>query len=50
MIGDLDSFGEFVQTRLIGQGLDGVVINLPADGHEPEAVERAGKTLARALA
>ena len=50
VIGDPDQLGEFVQTRLVGRGLDGVVINLPADGHEPEAVELAGKTLARALA
>ncbi len=50
VIGDPDQLGELVQTRLIGQGLDGVAINLPADGHQPEAVELAGKTLARALA
>jgi len=50
VLGDPDHVGEFVQTRIVGQGLDGIVVNLPANGHEIEAVELAAQTLARALA
>ncbi len=50
VLGDPDRVGEFVQTQLLGRGLDGVVVNLPADGHEPQVVELAAKTVARALA
>jgi F420-dependent oxidoreductase-like protein len=49
LIGDPDTVGEFIATRILGAGLDGVVVNLPANGHDPEAVELAGRTLAAAL-
>ena len=49
VLGDPDSVGEFVSTRILGQGLDGIVVNLPANGHEPEAVRLAARTLKAAL-
>ena len=49
VLGDPDTVGEFVQRRIVGQGLDGIVVNLPANGHEPEAVRLAARTLAAAL-
>ena len=49
LLGDPDTVGEFVQTRVLGAGLDGIVVNLPANGHDPEAVRLAGRTLSAAL-
>ncbi|MCA9511918.1 MAG: LLM class F420-dependent oxidoreductase [Myxococcales bacterium] len=49
VLGDPDTVGEFVQTKIRGQGLDGIVVNLPANGHRPEAVELAARVLAAAL-
>jgi len=49
VLGDPDTVGEFVQTRIAGQGLDGIVVNLLANGHEPEAIALAAQTLSRAL-
>lgn len=49
LLGDPDTVGEFVQTRVRGAGLDGIVVNLPASGHEPEAVHLAARTLSAAL-
>jgi hypothetical protein len=49
VLGDPDTIGEFVQTRILGQGLDGIVVNLPANGHQPEAVELAANTFAGSL-
>jgi len=49
VLGDSDTVGEFVATRIKGQGLDGIVVNLPANGYEPDAVELAARTLASAL-
>jgi alkanesulfonate monooxygenase SsuD/methylene tetrahydromethanopterin reductase-like flavin-dependent oxidoreductase (luciferase family) len=49
VLGDPDTVGEFVETRIVGQGLDGIVVNLPANGHEPEAVRLAARTLKAAL-
>lgn len=48
-LGDPDTIAERVQTELIGTGLDGVIVNLPANGHDPEAIALAGETLQRAL-
>jgi F420-dependent oxidoreductase-like protein len=48
-VGDADSIGERVQKELLDVGLDGLVVNLPADGHLPESVILAGETLAKAL-
>jgi F420-dependent oxidoreductase-like protein len=37
VVGDADTAGERVQ-KLIGTGLDGLTFNMPANGHDPEAV------------
>src|SRR4029079_16784768 len=34
---------------LVAVGLDGVVVNMPIDGHDPLAVRLAGETLTKAL-
>ena len=39
IVGDADAVGEQVQ-ELIGLGLDGITFNMPANGHDPEAVTR----------
>lgn len=44
--GDPDEVAEQIKTRVLDQGIDGVIINLVANGHEPGIVELAGKTLA----
>lgn len=49
LLGDPNTVGEFVQTRVRGAGLDGIVVNLPASGHRPEAVHLAARTLSAAL-
>jgi F420-dependent oxidoreductase-like protein len=47
VLGDPDTVGEFLQTRVLDAGLDGVIVNLPADAHEEGSVERAGELLRR---
>ena len=48
LFGDPDEV--VAQTQdLLAIGLDGVVVNMPADGHDPAAVTLAGETLTRAL-
>jgi F420-dependent oxidoreductase-like protein len=37
VVGDADTAGERVQ-QLVGTGLDGLTFNMPANGHDPEAV------------
>jgi F420-dependent oxidoreductase-like protein len=49
VMGDPDTIGEFVQRKVVEAGLDGLVVNLPANGHELEAVALAGETLGKAL-
>jgi probable F420-dependent oxidoreductase, Rv1855c family len=46
--GDPEEVVEQVQA-LVGLGLDGVVVNMICDGHDPTAVTLAGQTLSRAL-
>ena len=46
--GDPDEVVEQVHT-LMAVGLDGLVVNMPADAHDPAAVALAGQTLAKAL-
>ena len=50
MVDDPDTVGEFVSRRVVGQGLDGIIVNLPANGHEPETVQLTARTLEAALA
>ena len=37
VVGDADAAGERVQ-EILGVGLDGLTFNMPANGHDPEAV------------
>jgi F420-dependent oxidoreductase-like protein len=46
--GDADDVGEQVE-RLLATGLDGIVVNMIVDGHDPDAVTRAGQTLTKAM-
>ncbi|MFZ6003742.1 MAG: LLM class F420-dependent oxidoreductase [Actinomycetota bacterium] len=48
MMGDADAVGEQVQQR-IALGLDGICANLPANGHDPEAVARTVGVLRAAV-
>ncbi|MCZ6464757.1 MAG: LLM class flavin-dependent oxidoreductase, partial [Proteobacteria bacterium] len=50
VLGDADTVGERIQQEVIGRGVDGVVINLPGNGHEPGAIEQAAEVLKKALA
>lgn len=49
VIGDPDEVGEQL-TKLLAIGLDGVCLNMVADGHDPEAVAFAGEVVTKALA
>jgi F420-dependent oxidoreductase-like protein len=49
VLGDADTIGEFVLRKVREPGLDGLVVNLPANGHEMEAIEFAGSALGKAL-
>ena len=44
IMGGPDEVCEQVQT-LIDMGLDGLTVNMPANGHDPEMVALAGETL-----
>jgi len=48
LVGDPDSAGEQVQ-RLIGLGLDGLTFNLPANGHDPDAVAHTVGVIKKAV-
>jgi F420-dependent oxidoreductase-like protein len=50
VLGDPDTVGEVVRRKVVEAGLDGLVVNLPADGHDLESVARAGEVLGKALA
>jgi F420-dependent oxidoreductase-like protein len=49
VLGDPDEVGERVQREIVGAGLDGIVVNLPANSHLPEAVDLTASTLRKAL-
>lgn len=49
LVGDPDTVGEFVQRKVVEAGLDGLVVNLPANGHELDAIALAGQVLGKAL-
>ncbi len=49
VLGDPDTVGELVQRKIVEPGLDGVVVNLPANGHELEAIALAGQVLGKAM-
>ena len=48
IVGDPDAVGEQVQ-RLLALGLDGITFNLPATGHDPDAVAAAVQTVVKAV-
>ncbi|HEY5855097.1 MAG TPA: LLM class F420-dependent oxidoreductase [Aldersonia sp.] len=45
VVGGPDEVAEQVQTRILDAGIDGVIVNMVANGHVPGAVALAGKTL-----
>lgn len=45
-VGNPDEVAQQLKERVLDPGIDGVIINLVANGHEPGIVELAGKTLA----
>jgi F420-dependent oxidoreductase-like protein len=49
IVGAPDDVGEFVQREILSRGLDGVIVNLPLNGHQLETVRLAGETLRKAL-
>jgi len=44
-VGSPDEVAEQVKTRVLDTGIDGVIVNLVANGHQPGIVELAGRTL-----
>ena len=48
VVGDADEVGEQVRA-LMDLGLDGITANLPANGHDPEVVDRTVRTLVAAV-
>jgi alkanesulfonate monooxygenase SsuD/methylene tetrahydromethanopterin reductase-like flavin-dependent oxidoreductase (luciferase family) len=49
VLGDPDTIGEIVQRKVVEVGLDGLVVNLPANGHELDSIALAGQVLDKAL-
>ncbi|WP_040802596.1 LLM class F420-dependent oxidoreductase [Nocardia concava] len=45
-VGTPDQVAEQIQTRVLDQGIDGVIVNMVTNGHEAGAVELAGRALA----
>ena len=48
--GGPDEVVQQCREKFLDAGLDGLTFNMPANGHDPEAVALAGETLNRALA
>lgn len=44
-VGSPDEVAEQIKTRVLDTGIDGVIVNLVANGHQPGIVELAGRTL-----
>jgi F420-dependent oxidoreductase-like protein len=44
-VGDPDEVAANLQTRVLDPGVDGLIINLVTNGHEPGVVDLAGRTL-----
>ncbi|MGI9601546.1 MAG: LLM class F420-dependent oxidoreductase [Acidimicrobiales bacterium] len=45
IIGGPDEVAEQVQTKLLDHGLDGLTLNMPVNGHDPDIITLAGETL-----
>ncbi|NWJ74270.1 LLM class F420-dependent oxidoreductase [Pseudonocardia sp. ICBG1122] len=48
-VGDPDEVASALQEQVLDLGVDGVVVNMAATGHEPGAIDLAGRTLRRLL-
>ena len=48
VVGDPDAVGEQV-AQIIGLGLDGITVNMPANGHDPDAVTHTMAVLKKAV-
>jgi F420-dependent oxidoreductase-like protein len=48
-VGDPDEVAADLQARVLDPGIDGLVINMVTNGHEPGAVDLAGRTLRKLL-
>ncbi|GAA5083881.1 LLM class F420-dependent oxidoreductase [Nocardia iowensis] len=44
-VGTPDEVAEQLQTRVLDHGVQGIIVNMVTNGHEPGAVELAGRTL-----
>jgi F420-dependent oxidoreductase-like protein len=44
-VGTPDEVAEQLQRRVLDQGIDGLIVNIVTNGHEPGVVELAGRTL-----
>jgi alkanesulfonate monooxygenase SsuD/methylene tetrahydromethanopterin reductase-like flavin-dependent oxidoreductase (luciferase family) len=44
-VGTPDEVAARVKAEILDVGVDGIIVNLVANGHEPGAVELAGQTL-----
>lgn len=40
-----DDVAEQIQRRILDHGVDGIIVNMVANGHEPGILELAGKAL-----
>jgi alkanesulfonate monooxygenase SsuD/methylene tetrahydromethanopterin reductase-like flavin-dependent oxidoreductase (luciferase family) len=49
-VGTPDDVAADLQARVLDAGVDGLIINLIANGHEPGIVELTGSTLRRLVA
>lgn len=49
-VGDPDHVAADLQARVLNAGVDGLIVNLVTNGHEPGAVDLAGRTLRKLLA
>ncbi|MFE3259738.1 LLM class F420-dependent oxidoreductase [Nocardia sp. NPDC059091] len=45
-VGTPDQVAEQIQSRVLDQGIDGIIVNMVTNGHEAGAVELAGRALA----
>jgi F420-dependent oxidoreductase-like protein len=48
-VGDPDEVAADLQARVLDPGVDGLIVNLVTNGHEPGAVDLAGRTLRKLL-
>jgi len=48
-VGDPDQVAADLRTRVLEPGVDGLIVNLVTNGHQPDAVDLAGRTLRKLL-